>query len=94
MSFFEKFSIPTDFLRVGAASWENQDSYREGVTIVKSIQVVNDVAERAVALSQDFQNILTKSDSQRDKYQHACCVGTPSTILIFKKATLAKDFEP
>jgi len=26
------------------------------------------VAEKAVALSQDFQNILTKSDSQRDNF--------------------------
>jgi len=93
LSFFEKFSIPTDFLRVDAASWENQDSCRDGVTTVQSIQVVNDVAERAVALSQDFQNILTNSDSQRDNIM---LVLSEHRQLYpdFKKATLAKDFEP
>ena len=90
LSFFERFSISTDFLSVDVACWKTPASFPEGLAIVKSIQVINDVAERAAALSQDFKNILTESEVQRG---NMLLVSEHRRLFPdFRKATLAKNF--
>ncbi len=56
LNFFDYLGIPTDFLKDDPVSWVNHPSFIEGVRIVKGLQVVNDVAERAVALVKSYNS--------------------------------------
>ena len=81
-TFFSRFSISTDFLTHCPSTWKDDINFQRGLQIVKSIVVVNDVAERGVKLIQEYQNILSKDEEEkqcilqivsdhRKKYPHA-----------------------
>ncbi|KAJ8683085.1 hypothetical protein QAD02_018878 [Eretmocerus hayati] len=65
MSFFERFNLSTSFLRVPCEPWTQDESYKENLKLVRKIGVVNDAAERAVKLGQDYLNVLTKDEKQK-----------------------------
>lgn len=63
--FFERFEINTDFLEIDPSEWPHNDGYNEGLNRVKTIRVVNDTAERAIKLIEEYNNILTKNEDQK-----------------------------
>lgn len=69
MNFFERFHINADFLRDAPSSWSKNINFQKGLRIVKSLKVVNDVAERGVKLVTDFNNLLTKDEGDTEMPQ-------------------------
>jgi hypothetical protein len=63
-NFFQILSIPNSFLSADPESWVYNDSYLEAETVVRELRVVNDTAERGVALMQDYNCSLTKNEEQ------------------------------
>lgn len=59
-----KLQLPDDFLQMPAGQWKDNTSYKEAETIVKSLAVINDHAERGVALIQAYSGYLTKDEEQ------------------------------
>lgn len=64
-TFFNRFSISTDFLNTDPSVWKDNPGYKSGIEKLKKIVVVNDVAERGVKLIQDYNNILTKDETEK-----------------------------
>ena len=62
---FEALKLHSEFLTVDPSEWDNRADYREALNVVESLKVVNDSAERAVALMQKFNSILTKNEDQK-----------------------------
>ena len=65
MKFFDVLNLPKDFICVPPCDWNNQESYLKCKNMLQKIRVVNDVAERGVALIQNYLHILTKDEEQR-----------------------------
>lgn len=53
--------IPTEFLKSDPEDWENRVDYQSALSVVRSMKVVNDFAEREVALIQNYNSMLTNS---------------------------------
>lgn len=54
-----------DFLRESPNLWTDNDHYKEVWKIVKSLKVVNDLAERGVKLISDYNDLLTTDEDQK-----------------------------
>lgn len=65
LRFFELLNIPTDFLQKDVKEWEEDDSYMSGKAVVRSLRVVNDVAERGVALMEEYNKLHTRDEEQK-----------------------------
>lgn len=65
MKFFTRFHLNTDFLTTDVSLWHKNKSYRECVEMVNNLAVVNDSAERGVKLMEDYNDILTKNEEQK-----------------------------
>lgn len=65
LRFFERFNIDTDFLRLDNSTWSNHPNYLKGLEIAKHLKVVNDSAERAVKLTEEYINTLAKHENQK-----------------------------
>ena len=63
--FFERLPIRTTFLAQDPETWKSSTDYLAGYEIVKNLQVVNDHAERGVALIQEYNSIITKDEEQK-----------------------------
>ena len=63
MKFFEKLKINTEFLRNDPSTWPNCDNYPKALEFVQYLHVVNDAAERAVALMKHL-NLKSKSEEE------------------------------
>jgi len=61
MAFFESLKIDTSFLSIDPSLWNVDYSYRQAKAITKKMFVVNDIAERGVALANDYRH-MTKSE--------------------------------
>ena len=59
------FRIQTEFLDKDPEEWESMPHYQRRKQVAKSLKVVNDVAERGVALIQNFNGPLTKHEEQK-----------------------------
>ena len=64
-TFFNRFSLSTNFLNNDPSVWKDDPGYRSGIEKLKKIVVVNDVAERGVKLIQNYNNILTKDKTEK-----------------------------
>ena len=62
--FFEILCIPDSFLKVDPELWVTNPDYLEAENIVRELRVVNDTAERGVALMQEYNALLTKDEEQ------------------------------
>ncbi|KAG0723732.1 hypothetical protein GWK47_042055 [Chionoecetes opilio] len=62
---FEALDIKTDFLSANPRKWQEEESYVEACRRIEGLRVVNDTAERGVALIQSFNLQLTKDEEQR-----------------------------
>lgn len=65
MVFFLCLGISTEFLKEEPERWENLDDYKQGLDTVRQFKVVNDNAERGVALIQAYNASLTKNEDQK-----------------------------
>jgi hypothetical protein len=63
--FFQLLGIPADFLAIDPEQWDNRDDFLSASAVARSLTVVNDSAERAVALMQTFNPVLTKNEEQK-----------------------------
>lgn len=64
-NFFLRFKINTAFLKNDPTSWPTDNNFKTALQIVNDINVVNDTAERAVKLMQDYNPMLTKDEEQK-----------------------------
>jgi len=55
--------IPTEFLKSDPEEWDNMPDYQLGLSVVRSMKVINDFAERGVTLIQSYNSILTKDEN-------------------------------
>ena len=62
--FFCILSISDSFLSEDPETWATNEAYLEAEAVVKGLRVVNDTAERGVALMQDYNAVLTKDEDQ------------------------------
>lgn len=62
---FRRFKIDDSFLSCDPENWSSHEAYIDGEKIVKSLRVVNDTAERAVKLMEDYHGLLTKDENQK-----------------------------
>lgn len=87
LNFFKRFSISTDFLKKDPEEWHTDSGYNAGLDIVSNLKVVNDTAERAVKLMEEFNQVLSRDEEEkqiimrtvadyRKKYPHS----TKSTL--------------
>lgn len=47
------------------ATWKENENFQLGLQIANDLQVVNDTAERAVHMTEEYSGILTKNEIQR-----------------------------
>lgn len=64
LSLFKKFDLPYDFIDEDIRNWSSIESYRECKQFFEKLAVVNDVAERGVALIESYNKCLTKDEEQ------------------------------
>ena len=64
--FFKILKIPTDFLNTASDTWNNNQSYQKGLQVSKNIKLWNDLAERAIKLTQDYCHPLKSKDRLQD----------------------------
>lgn len=62
---FDQFGISTEFLDEPPNQWEFNENFQRGLKIFKNLKVTNDVAERGVALIQEFNGAFTTDEEQR-----------------------------
>lgn len=62
LRFFEIFDLPIGFLDKSPDTWCNNGEYLAAKSVVSGIKVVNDVAERNIAMMTDFKDTITKSE--------------------------------
>lgn len=65
VEFFERYGIDTEFLNLDPLVWNQNKNFQKGLAIVKGLKVINDCAERAVNLVQNYNNILTTNEEQK-----------------------------
>ncbi|CAI6377454.1 unnamed protein product [Macrosiphum euphorbiae] len=62
---FKRFNIPEIFLKVQPEKWHELEEYQKGKSILNSIKVVNDTAERGVKLMQEYNDKFTTNEDQK-----------------------------
>ena len=62
MNLFHCLNLPTDFLSIDPDTWESEDGYSVAKRRLTTLTVVNDTAERGVALIQEYNRMLTKDE--------------------------------
>lgn len=64
MMLFHNMAIPSDFLSDDPETWPRNTAYQDACRCIRALKVVNDQAERAVALTQSYNGSLTKNEEQ------------------------------
>lgn len=64
LTLFELLKLPTTLLNEDPSSWNMLDDYKLAKVTVNALTVVNDHAERGVALVQEYSGLLTKDEEQ------------------------------
>ena len=64
LNLFKIFDLPYDFLDIDIELWPTNDSYNENKEYFDQLKVVNDSAERAVALVSEYNQCLTRNEEQ------------------------------
>lgn len=63
--FFTNLALPTFFLHREPAKWDDIHSYVETQKKLSKLRVVNDAAERGVALIEQYNNVLCRDEEQK-----------------------------
>lgn len=64
---FKQFDLSYEFLNTEVHTWELNLDYQKCLGLFKKLKVVNDIAERGVALTQKFNEALTHNEDERQK---------------------------
>lgn len=72
MSFFDKTGISPSFLDKDPTEWENDAVYLKVSHIVRHLKVVNDAAERGVALVTRYMNTSANKLSEDEPQRQLC----------------------
>jgi len=67
ITFFETLNLDKDFLKKPVREWPELEGFKNAATSVNKISVVNDSAERAIALMKEFNSSLTKDEKQKQQ---------------------------
>ena len=67
--FFKILKIPADFLNTASDNWNNDQSYLKVLQVLKNIKLWNDLAERAIKLTQDYCHLSKSEDRLQDIVQ-------------------------
>lgn len=62
---FKALNISMKFLDSKVSSWRNRKEYIDAQTTVNNLEVVNDNAERGIALMQSYNTKLSTDESQK-----------------------------
>ena len=62
--FFKKLQLDDEFLEADPETWPERADFAEASAVVHGLCVINDHAERGVALVQEYNMILTKGEEQ------------------------------
>lgn len=65
VQFFQRFEISRNFLLEAPDLWADDEEFLQGLRIVNKLAVVNDSAERAVKLMEDYNKVLTRDEQQK-----------------------------
>lgn len=65
INFFKRFEINSDFLKIDLSLWSQNVNFNVGLDLVKNLRVVNDNAERAIKLVEEYNDKLTKKEDQK-----------------------------
>lgn len=65
MKFFEIMNIPSSFLQKSVELWSDDPEYKAAKDVVNSMRVINDIAERGVALIEEFNKLITVNEEQK-----------------------------
>ena len=63
--FFDRFSVPMNFLQKDPPEWEDDNSFQIGLEMIKKLKVVNDTAERGAKRMQDYNKIRSRSKEEK-----------------------------
>ena len=96
--FFTTLGLSTDFLQHDPSDWEHKEEYMKNKEIARSVKVVNDLAERGVALVQEFNSSLTRNEEQKQYLlqvvePHRRQFAEPTKAAAIKQSTSANDIE-
>ena len=62
---FNILGTDSDWLHLSPEEWKESSQYREMEEYVRTVKVVNDLAERGIKLISDYSQILTKDNQTR-----------------------------
>lgn len=65
LRFFQILGISSSFLKKDVETWNEDSDYVAAKNIVHSLRVVNDIAERGVALMEEFSKLITTNEEQK-----------------------------
>jgi hypothetical protein len=65
LRFFKILGISSAFMEKEARLWEEDEDYKASKNIVSSMRVVNDIAERGVALIEEYNKLITTNEEQK-----------------------------
>src|SRR5215469_16204482 len=90
-SLFNRLKIDDSFLNGCPTSWLNNASFQQAKKKVQTLRTVNDTAERAVKLIQDFRSLMTVEKEQK-QFLVRCVQEHRQVYPDCKKQTLKKKF--
>lgn len=64
LNLFKICELPYDFLDKDPSQWESETSFVECREVFEELKVINDVAERGVALVEEYTGLITKDEVQ------------------------------
>ncbi|XP_063547373.1 uncharacterized protein LOC134754858 [Cydia strobilella] len=65
LRFFQILGISSRFFNKDVENWEGDEDFKAAKKIVQSMRVVNDIAERGVALMEEYNKLLTTNEDQK-----------------------------
>lgn len=65
LQLLEKLEINTNFFTKNPDEWTDDQEYIKGQNIIRNLKVVNDLAERAVKLFEEFNKLLTNDEDEK-----------------------------
>ena len=96
--FFQILGLPEEFLQSDPSEWGHQETYKTSQKVAQSVRVVNDLAERGVALIQEFNSSLTRNEEQKqfllqvvEDHRNKFSAPTKSAAVALKQSTSAVD---
>ena len=88
---FSRLRIDKNFLQKPISTWEEDVSYLEAKSKVLALKAVNDTAERAVKIMQDFHGLITAKEEQK-QYLLRCVQEHRNMYPDCKKETLKRKY--